>query len=62
MVDIDREWYWYCEHCEKDLVRGEDAIACEDAAECPYSGDWGGDACGYIVCVDCHRPASERVR
>jgi len=41
------------------LERGQDAVACEDASECPYSGDWGGDACGFVVCRYCHRPATE---
>jgi len=58
----ERDWSWYCRHCEIDLDRGHDAVACDDAAECPYSADWGGDACGYIVCEYCHRPASELVR
>ena len=52
-------WRWYCTHCEEFLDRGEDAVACEDRKACPYSADWGGDACGYIVCRYCHRPATE---
>jgi hypothetical protein len=51
---------WYCAHCEEDLHRGDDALACDDPDECPYSAEWGGDACGYIVCRHCHRPAEER--
>jgi hypothetical protein len=62
VIVIDRDWYWYCAHCEQELDRGEEAIACEDAAECPYSAEWDGDACGYIICRYCHRPAKERVR
>lgn len=62
MMPGSGEWYWYCRHCETELTRGEDAVACEDAAECPCSPEWGGDACGYIVCRYCHRPATERRR
>lgn len=51
---------WYCTHCEEDLRRGVDALACDDPDECPYSADWNGCACGYIVCRYCHRPAVER--
>ena len=59
-VDMsDWEWLWYCRHCEEWLERGDDAVACEDAAECPASAEWGGDACGYIVHTKCHRPASQ---
>jgi hypothetical protein len=56
---IPQDYKWYCRHCEENLERGETAVACEDAAACPYSADWGGDACGYIVCRHCHRPAAE---
>jgi hypothetical protein len=55
-------WVWYCPECNTDLTRGEDAIACEDPDACPNTKDWGGDACGYIVCTECHRPARERRR
>jgi len=54
-----KEWRWYCRYCDQDLDRGVDAIACEDPGECPCSAGWGGDACGYIVCRYCHRPAAE---
>ena len=57
----EREWSWYCRHCEEYLQRGKDAIACEDRTECIRVGEWGGDACGYIVCQYCRRPASEVV-
>ena len=62
MMIGEGEWYWYCDHCELELDRGTDAIACEDAGECPASQEWGGDACGYIVCKYCHHPASEKWR
>ena len=62
MMIGEGEWYWYCDHCGKELTRGVDAIACEDAGECPYSAEWGGDACGHIVCYHCHRPAKDRWR
>jgi hypothetical protein len=52
--------FWYCAHCEADLHRGDDALACDDADECPYSAEWDDDACGYIVCKHCHHPAKER--
>lgn len=55
-----REWSWYCPNCREYLSREGDAMACEDSAECPYSAEWGGSACGYIVCRNCHRPAVER--
>jgi hypothetical protein len=53
------EWVWYCRHCEQVLERGEDAVACDDPAGCIRTDEWGGDACGYIVCRHCRRPASE---
>jgi len=53
------EWVWYCRHCKQKLERGDDAIACEDPAECIRTDQWGGDACGYIVCRYCRRPASD---
>jgi len=53
------EWVWYCRHCKQQLERGNDAIACEDPAECIRTDEWGGDACGYIVCRYCRRPASD---
>jgi len=53
------EWTWWCRHCQQELDRGVDAIVCEDVAECIRVGEWGGDACGYIVCKHCRNPAAE---
>lgn len=57
---------WYCSNCEEwigwpDLDESP-AVICDDAAECPHSVDWDGDACGYVVCEWCHEPASDRTR
>lgn len=56
-------WYWYCRHCDQLLEEcdgdREDAIVCDDPAECIRSFEWGGDACGYIVCRYCRTPATE---
>lgn len=55
---------WYCEHCEERIgypyMEETHAEICEDAGECPRSQEWGGDACGHVVCKWCHEPASER--
>ena len=53
------EWVWYCRHCQQVLERGEDAIVCDDASECIRIDEWGGDACGYVVCLHCRHPAAE---
>jgi len=53
------DWVWFCKHCRQILVRGDDAIACEDPAECIRTAQWGGDACGHIVCCHCRRIASD---
>lgn len=53
------EWVWFCKHCRQTLEEGDDAIACDDAAECIRTDQWGGDACGYIICRYCRRPASD---
>jgi len=53
------DWVWFCKHCRQMLERGDDAIACEDPAECIRTDEWDGDACGYIVCRHCRRPASD---
>ena len=54
----------YCDHCKERVglhyIDECDAEACDDPVECPYSVDWDGAACGYIVCSHCHRPAHER--
>jgi len=56
------EYEYYCKYCEQVLDRDTEAHLCEDSNECPYTADWGGDACGYLVCNYCHRPVSERVK
>ena len=53
------DWVWFCKHCRHVLERGDDAIVCDDPAECIRTDEWGGDACGYIVCRHCRHPASE---
>lgn len=53
------DWVWYCDHCKQILERGEDAIVCDDPVECIRTDEWDGDACGYIVCRHCRRPASD---
>ena len=54
----------YCDYCEEQVglhyIDECDAEACDDPIECPYSVDWDGAACGYIVCPYCHRPAGEK--
>jgi hypothetical protein len=55
----------YCEHCEEKVgiyyIDECDAEICDDPIECPYSADWNGAACGYIICRHCHNPAKSSV-
>jgi len=51
----------YCKHCGESVglhyIDDCAAETCSDPAECPYSFDWNGDACGYIICPYCHHNA-----
>ncbi len=52
---------WYCRECaEYRPVDGEHGFACDAPRDCPRSGEWDGDNCGYIVCAECHEPMSDR--
>jgi hypothetical protein len=63
--EILKVYEWYCENCEEAIgypyIEDTHAMVCEDAAECPKSIEWDGDACGYVVCKWCHEPAVERI-
>ena len=60
-ITINIRW---CKHCREsvglDYIDECAAEACSDLGECPYSAEWDGDACGYIVCPHCHHPAKSR--
>lgn len=60
-ITIDIRW---CKHCGESvgLYYIDDCAAetCNDPVECPYSVDWDGAACGYIICPHCHHNAPTR--
>jgi hypothetical protein len=63
-MNFKQDYFWYCKHCEERLGaeptnQDSKVTICDDSGECPYSTDWGGDPCGYVVCPHCHRPASD---
>ena len=64
--DEIKVYEWFCSNCEGWIgwpdLDDSPAVICDDAAECPHSIDWEGDACGYVVCEWCHEPASDRTR
>ena len=52
---------WWCPECkEYRAVDGEEGYACDAPRDCPNSGEWPGENCGYIVCGACHTPMSDR--
>lgn len=57
---------WYCENCQEYIgypyMDETHADICDNAADCPHSKGWDGDACGHVVCKWCHEPAGERYR
>lgn len=55
----DDDWFWYCRGCGEKRERGDDALICDDVDECVRSEEWGGCACGYVVCAECRRPLVE---
>lgn len=51
---------WWCPLCRRYLEIGDDAIPCDSREDCVRTEEWGGSACGYIVCEYCRTPAVEK--
>jgi hypothetical protein len=59
-------WEWYCDDCDEWVgwpeIGETTAQVCRDRETCVRSDQWGGDACGHVVCGDCRSVVSERVK